>query len=285
MNQLRGTFPYPGSKTTYANWIIDQIPEHHLYVEPFGGAASVLAAKPRSEIEVYNDINGDCVDFFRAVKDNPDELKRWVEYTPFSRELFEEYVETYPNWPDDIVERAGRFYFIQCAGFGGKLIGSKQKPSFRYSKQSGKPTGTGAKWDEKPSTIEALRKRFKSVNIEHLDYKELIEKYDHENAIFYFDPPYIDVGNDYYQTNNGGFDHNQFVKTLHDMEARWIVSYDHNIPSALSEYPTMERTKAASFSSERPEKVETLTMNYDISGEQVMSELGQQTLTDVSQSG
>jgi len=263
MGETPGTFAYPGSKTTYASWIIDHIPEHHLYVEPFGGAASVLVAKPRSEIEVYNDLNGDCVDFFRAVRDRPDELERWVEHTPYSRELFEEYVESYPDWPDNLVERAGRFLFIQSAGFGGKLIGSPQKPSFRYSKQSGKPTGTGVKWAKKPETIQRLQDRLKGVNIERLDYVEIVEKYDHKNGFFYFDPPYVDVGDDYYQTEDGGFNHERFVDTLHDIEGKWLVSYDQNIPLGLEDCRTVSRTKQASFSSERPEKVETLTMNFD----------------------
>lgn len=279
MSNAPGTFAYPGSKTTYASWIIDHIPEHHLYVEPFGGAASVLVAKPRSDIEVYNDLNGDCVDFFRAVRDRTDELNQWVKNTPYSRQLFNEYVESYPNWPDDLVGRAGRFLFVQTANFGGKLIGSNETPSFRVGKgnsSANPPSEYAAKIKQIPELAERLRK----VQIEKLDYAKLIQKYDHENAFFYFDPPYVDVGNDYYQVNDGGFDHTRFVNTLHDLEGKWMVSYDQNIPPALSDYRTVSRTKQASFSSERPEKVETLTMNYDIDGVEVMSELGQQTLDE-----
>ena len=113
-----------------------------------------------------------------------------------------------------------------------------------------------------------------------MDYADLVEKYDHEDAFFYFDPPYVDVGDDYYQVEEGGFDHTRFVNTLHDMEGKWLVSYDQNIPPGLEDYRTISRTKVATMSAQNPEKVETLTMNYDIDGEQVMSECGQQTLTD-----
>jgi len=220
MGDAPGTFAYPGSKTTYASWIIDHIPEHHLYVEPFGGAASVLVAKPRSDIEVYNDLNGDCVNFFRAVRDHPDELEHWVEHTPYSRELFEEYVEAYPDWPDDLVERAGRFFFVQSAAFGGKGVYS-DSPTYKIAKGGSRSTdgGTGRAWDSNP--VANLSTRFKSVNIEWLDYADLVEKYDHEDAFFYFDPPYVDVGDDYYQVEEGGFDHSRFVNTLHDMDGKW----------------------------------------------------------------
>jgi len=280
MSKTPGTFAYPGSKTTYAGWIIDHIPEHHLYVEPFGGAASVLVAKPRSEIEVYNDINCDCVDFFRAVRDRPDELEHWVENTPYSRQLFNEYVEAYPEWPDDLVERAGRFLFVQMAAFGGKGV-CEDSPTYSIVK-AGSPSGSRnaneCSWDSRVDYIPQLSKRFKSVNIERLDYADIIEKYDHENAFFYFDPPYVDVGDDYYQVEEGGFNHKRFVDTLHDMEGKWLVSYDQNLPNGLEDYRTVSREKVATMSAQNPTKVETLTMNYDIATELTMSGVSQQTL-------
>ena len=278
MVRTPGTFAYPGSKTTYAGWIIDHIPKHTQYIEPFGGAASVLVAKPRSELEVYNDLNGDCVEFFRAVRDRPDELKHWVENTPYSRQLFNEYVESYPDWPDDTVEYAGRFMFIQESAFGGKGV-IEDSPTYATNKVI--PTGYTKPvcWDNKSDRIHDLAKRFKSVNIERLDYADLVEKYDHEDAFFYFDPPYVDVGDDYYHVEEGGFNHKRFVDKLHDMEGKWLVSYDQNIPNGLEDYRTVTREKVATMSAQKPTKIETLTMNYDIDGESVMSELGQSGLS------
>jgi len=275
---MTGTFAYPGSKTTYAGWIIDHFPEHHLYVEPFGGAASILVAKSRSDIEVYNDLNGDCVRFFKAVRDKPSELARWVEYTPYSRELFEQYVESYPEWPNDTIEKAGRFLFIQSAAFGGKGVMSGS-PTFSVAKgDSERSWCNEVKWDSKSDHIKQIAKRFKSVNIEQLDYAKLVEKYDHEDAFFYFDPPYIDVGNDYYQVEDGGFDHERFTETVLDMDAKWPISYDHNIPERLQDFHSVKRTKTATMSAQNPEKVETLTMNYDPETTAMFSEAEQETL-------
>jgi len=283
MSKTPGTFSYPGSKTTYASWIIEHIPEHTQYIEPFGGAASVLVAKPRSDLEVYNDLNGDCVDFFRAVRDRPDELERWIENTPTSRELFDEYVSRYKanEWPDDLVERAGRYLYVQTLAFGGKGV-VDSSPTYRVitsnSYRGSQLDAPENNWKVKPGHIRDLRERLKGVNIEQMDYAELVEKYDHEDAFFYFDPPYVDVGDDYYQVEEGGFDHSRFVNTLHDMEGRWLVSYDENLPPGLEDYRTVSRKKIAAMSAQKPEKTETLTMNYDLGGEKVMSEYGQRGL-------
>ncbi len=84
-------FPFPGGKSRFASWILDQTPEHTCFVEVFGGAARVLANEDSdtSDVEVYNDRDGDLVQFFEVLRDRTEELVEWLDRTPYSREIYD----------------------------------------------------------------------------------------------------------------------------------------------------------------------------------------------------
>src|SRR5581483_7877961 len=99
-----------------AEWIISHFPPHRVYVEPFGGAASVLMCKPRSFAEIYNDRWSVVVNVFRVLRD-PDTaaaLERRLRLTPFAREEFE---APWPSDDADPIERARRSILRSFAGF------------------------------------------------------------------------------------------------------------------------------------------------------------------------
>lgn len=68
MTAQRPALRYHGGKFRLAPWLLQFFPPHGCYVEPFGGAAGVLLRKPRVYAEVYNDLDGDIVNFFRVLR-------------------------------------------------------------------------------------------------------------------------------------------------------------------------------------------------------------------------
>ncbi len=76
---------YHGSKWRLAPWIIDRFPPHRLYCEPFGGGAAILLRMMPSEVEIYNDIDGRVVNFFRMVREQTSELMVQLLLTPYAR--------------------------------------------------------------------------------------------------------------------------------------------------------------------------------------------------------
>jgi len=116
-------FKYPGAKTQLFSWIEPRIPEHRTWVDVFGGSGAVTANKPESDVEVFNDIDGDIIHFFTTLRDSGGELAEWLSQTPHSRELHREYAQTFYDGerPDDDIERAGRFFIFGLHN-GGQSI-------------------------------------------------------------------------------------------------------------------------------------------------------------------
>lgn len=91
----RAVLRYFGGKWQIAPWVISHLPAHRIYVEPFGGAASVLMRKPRSTIEVYNDLDEEIVGIFQQLQDPAQcsRLMRLLRRTPYARGAFEQAFE------------------------------------------------------------------------------------------------------------------------------------------------------------------------------------------------
>lgn len=88
MRITRPVLRYPGGKYRIAKWIISHFPQHNFYVEPYGGAGSVLMHKAKCQGEIYNDLDGDVVNVFRILRDlkKAKELERLLRLTPFAYE-------------------------------------------------------------------------------------------------------------------------------------------------------------------------------------------------------
>lgn len=94
---MKALMKYPGSKWGSADWIISHFPEHHSYLEPFFGSGGVFFNKPRSDIETINDLDGEVVNLFRQIRNDPERLAREIYFTPYSREVEVEFLEGYDS--------------------------------------------------------------------------------------------------------------------------------------------------------------------------------------------
>jgi len=177
---------YHGAKFRLAPWILQFVPPHRCYVEPFGGAAGILLRKPRSFAEVYNDLDGDVVNFFRVLRDPAQcaELIRICTLTPYARDEFESaYAPT-----DDPVERARQMAIRAAMGFGGS--GSAGSTGFRIG-QSRKYVTAQHLWARYPDCLSAVADRFRGVLIENRPALDVLRQHDGPETLHYVDPPYL----------------------------------------------------------------------------------------------
>lgn len=184
MTTTRPALRYFGGKWRLAPWVISHFPEHTYYVEPFGGAASVLIQKTPAFVEVYNDLNELVVNFFRVLRDRPNDLLRAINLTPYSRQ---EYIESC-EWHADPLERARRFA-VQCWQGRGRG-GVKEPGGWRYMSAATRGQTPCNDWDNMDHLLH-IAARFKQVQIEQNDALRVIDAYDTPETLFYIDPPYV----------------------------------------------------------------------------------------------
>lgn len=185
MTPTRPMVRYHGGKWLLAPWIISKMPAHRVYVEPFGGAASVLLRKPRSYAEVYNDLDGEIVNVFRVARERGSELCAALELTPFSRS---EFVVAYEQ-SDDPLERARRTVFRSFAGFGSAAACGEASGFRSNSNRSG--TTPAHDWRNYPEALVRTIERMQGVVIENRDAAEVMSSHDGSDTLHYIDPPYV----------------------------------------------------------------------------------------------
>jgi DNA adenine methylase len=176
---------YFGSKSRLASQIVEHFPAHRTYCEPFGGSAAVLLAKEPAKVEIYNDLDGHLVNFFRVVRDPLlcANLHSVAENTPYARAEF----ELAKQKSDDPVEAARRFLVRHRMSFGGS------GQDWCYSVETSRK-GTSAairRWRWGVDALPAIHARLKNVQIECADWRDVVARFDSQNTLFYVDAPYV----------------------------------------------------------------------------------------------
>lgn len=182
-----------GGKWRLAPWIIGHFPPHRVYVEPYGGAGSVLLRKPRAYGEVWNDLDGNVVNLFRVLRDPAQsrELLRRVELTPFAREEFD-LSSTGGGMPmHDPVEWARLLCLRAAMGFGSD---GATKPTVRTGFRSTcnrSGTTPAHDWRNYPAHLPAIIERLRGVVIENRPALDVMARHDGLDTLHYLDPPYL----------------------------------------------------------------------------------------------
>lgn len=200
----RPVLRWHGGKWLLASWIIKHFPEHRVYTEVFGGAASVLMQKRRAYAEVYNDLDQEVVNLFKMLRNptNAAELKRRLELTPYSRIEFIESV----NLAEDNIDRARSLIIRSFMGFGSDSTKKNVATGFRSnSNRSG--TTPAHDWITYPEALDAMTERLKGVIIECREATDILKQHDGPEVLHYLDPPYVHKTRKRIHGNLHGYNH------------------------------------------------------------------------------
>ena len=203
-----------GGKKALRDEILARFPRNYKrYIEVFGGAGWVLFHKPPgNDFEVFNDFNGNLVNLYRCVREQPKALRDELRYMLNSRldfEYMKGMLHSQAVLPD--VRRAA-YYYAQI----------------RYSYAAGTSTFGSqphAMWNNFP-LIESAAGRLQKVVIENKDCVKLIRQYDRPESFFYCDPPYYNADQYYEAVSTDGFDHTGLADALLGIKGKFLLSYN-----------------------------------------------------------
>jgi len=187
----RPVLRYFGGKWKLAPWIISNMPEHKVYIEPCGGAASVLIRKvPAPKLEIYNEILGEVTNVFKVLRspELTEQLERVCNLTPWSYEAF---VDSWIDDDSDPVEWARRI--LVRSFFSYSPLSSGRCPGFRMdqtSYNSGNHRNCANDWLAHNDQLKLFTKRLMRVMIISKPAIEIINQFNGRDVLIYLDPPY-----------------------------------------------------------------------------------------------
>lgn len=185
---IRPPVKYHGGKYYLCRWIIEQFPQHETYIEPFGGAASVLLNKPRSQREIYNDAEYSIFNLMIMLRDESRQVIDLLKTIKYTKEEYLKLKEIYKSndFNDlDPLTQAKVTYAVRRMSRGG-LCGTFCWSSRIYCGMPGEEHG----WITSIEQLPLVCERLKDVEIYNEPAVEILKKHDSEKALFYLDPPY-----------------------------------------------------------------------------------------------
>jgi DNA adenine methylase len=235
---LKPPVAYPGSKTQHLEQLLEILPLYNTYVEPFGGSAALLLARPRANLEVYNDAYAGVSEFWKVVQDDDllEEMLAACDMFLHSREQFAEQL-IIVHQGSTIVERAAAWFYTTKTSFAG--LGRN------WGREVSGKAATFTKYRKALRHMGPLKRRMSNVQIENTDYKNIFRDFDSPDAVFFIDPPYLgDYGGTY---KNEEVNHEVLLEMVFDMRSYCAVCgrpsklYDNQ---AWDEEHTFERMTA-----------------------------------------
>lgn len=213
-DSINSFMAWVGGKKALRDEVLARFPRNYKrYIEVFGGAGWVLFHKPPgNDFEVFNDFNGNLVNLYRCVREQPEALRDELRYMLNSRldfEYMKQMLHSKAVLPD--VRRAAYYYAL-----------------IRYSYAAGTSSFGGqphAMWNNFP-LIESAAGRLQKVVIENKDCVKLIRQYDRPESFFYCDPPYYNADQYYEAVSADGFDHAGLADALLGIKGKFLLSYN-----------------------------------------------------------
>jgi len=216
---IKSPFRYAGGKFYARKLILEHIPKHITYIEPFCGGASIFFAKEKVKENILNDIDEELINCFIQIRDNPLKIADVLKGIPASKEKHTFFKKEFK--PKNDIERAARWFYLNRTSYSG--IMNMQNCFWGY----------GDKYSMRPENWRAhlllTSSKLQDVNLTCKDFQKVIENAS-DNSFLFIDPPYYNRDQDkFYAHSITKEDHLRLMKTLgeHSHRLKFLITYDN----------------------------------------------------------
>ncbi len=259
---MNAILKYPGAKWRIADWIIENMPTHHSYVEPYFGSGAVFFNKQASNIETINDLDGEVVNFFEVIRDMPEELAAKIHMTPYARAVYENVYKEPCNYTQSKLDRALKFCIKINMSHGFRCNG--QKVGWKNDIQGRERAYVVQIWNKIPEIVMQAAERLRGVQIEQRPALDIIKRFNHPKCLIYCDPPYLlsTRRGKQYNVEMSNREHEELLNALLENKSKIMISgYESDLYNdALKGW--RKKTGYSLTQSLRKAK-EVIWMNYD----------------------
>ena len=177
--KLNSPFRYPGGKFYARSIILEMLPPHSAYCEPFAGGASIYFAKGKVIPSTLNDLDWDVINTLEHIRDRVADLITLLDGIPATKELHRYYKSVYE--PASDIERAFRWFYLNRTSYSGIM------------RHENCYWGYGAKYSMRPENwprhLRAVSQKLQGVELLSRDFEGLIDSLP-DGAFLFVDPPY-----------------------------------------------------------------------------------------------
>lgn len=216
---INSPFRYAGGKFYARKLIVEHIPKHEYYIEPFAGGASIFFYKPKVKSNWLNDVDEELVNCYKIIRDFPEELIRFLKGIPASKEKHSYFKNIFK--PKNEIEKAGRWFYLNRTSYSGIM-----KPTNCFWGYGDKFSMRPENW---PNHITRCSYKLHHVKITCQDFEKVISKAPKDSFLF-IDPPYFNSDQDkFYTYNFGPKDHERLADILKENKNKFkfLITYDN----------------------------------------------------------
>lgn len=251
---MKSILKYPGSKWKLANKIVDMIPKHHTYLEPFFWSGAVFFSKQPSDIEMINDMDNDVTNLFECIRNDSEKLARIIMTIPYGRQ---EYDNAFKGLETETYMKAAQFLTRCWQGHGFRTNG--YKVGWKNDVQGRERMYALWNWYRLPEWIIEIAERLRTVQIENRPALEVIKRFNYNNVFMYLDPPYVldTRTNKQYKCEMTDSDHEELLKEIICSKAKILISgYESDLYNVyLSSWNKEEFSATAEYGLKRKEVI------------------------------